>query len=127
MLGAHYCALHRPIQWHTTHQNEYGVALVSRIDSIIGLFCKRALRKKKYSAEETYDSIDPTDSSRPIGAMKRHLSPLTHIRQSCDISECVMSNAQPVCASTCVGVGAKSRIVAVDPTMKVAVIQVNNL
>ena len=32
----------------------YGVALVSRIDKMIGLFCKRALQKRRYSAKETY-------------------------------------------------------------------------
>ena len=45
----------------------YGVALASRIDKIIGLFCKRALKKRRYSAKETYDCIDPTDCSHPIG------------------------------------------------------------
>ena len=27
----------------------------------IGLFCKRALQKRRFSAKETYDFIDPTD------------------------------------------------------------------
>jgi len=44
----------------------YGVALISRIDEIIGLFCKRALSKRRYSAKETYNLIDPTDRSHPI-------------------------------------------------------------
>ena len=44
----------------------YGVALVSRIDTIIGLFCKRALEKSQYSAKETYNFIDPTNRSHPI-------------------------------------------------------------
>jgi len=43
----------------------YGVALVSRIYKIIGLFCQRALLKRRYSAEETYNFIDPTDRSHP--------------------------------------------------------------
>jgi len=30
-----------------------GVALVSRIDKIIGFFCERALQKRRYSAKET--------------------------------------------------------------------------
>jgi len=34
---------------------------------IIGLFCKRALQKRRYSAKETYNFIDPTDRSHPIG------------------------------------------------------------
>jgi len=42
------------------------VALVSRIDKIIGLFCKRALQKRRYSAKEIYHFIDPTDRSHPI-------------------------------------------------------------
>jgi len=42
------------------------VALASRIDKIIGLFCKRALLKRRYSAKDTYDFIDPTDHSHPI-------------------------------------------------------------
>ena len=43
----------------------YGVALVSRIDKIIGLCCKRDLKKSRYSAKETYNLIDPTDRSHP--------------------------------------------------------------
>ena len=35
-------------------------------DKIIGLFCKRALLKRLYSAKETYDLIDPTHRSHPI-------------------------------------------------------------
>jgi len=46
--------------------NAYGVASVSRIVTIIGLFCKRALLKRQYSANETYNLIDPTDCSHPI-------------------------------------------------------------
>ena len=49
-------------QWNLS----YGVALVSRIDKIIGLFCKRALQKRQYSAKQTYNFIDPTDRSHPI-------------------------------------------------------------
>ena len=46
---------------YTTYS--YGVALVSRIEKKVGLFCKRALKKRQYSAKETYDLIDPTDRS----------------------------------------------------------------
>jgi len=48
------------------HTCIYGVALVSRIDEITSLFCKRALQKRQYSAKETYNLIDPTDHSHPI-------------------------------------------------------------
>jgi len=44
----------------------YGVALVSKIDKITRLFCKRDLYKRRYSAKETYNLIDPTDRSHPI-------------------------------------------------------------
>ena len=44
----------------------HGTASVSRIDRIIGLFCKRALSNKLYSAEETYNLIVPTDRSHLI-------------------------------------------------------------
>ena len=37
-----------------------GVPSVSRIDKLIGLFCKRALSNRRYSAKETCDFIDPT-------------------------------------------------------------------
>ena len=47
------------------------MALVSRIDKIIGLFCKRALEKRHYSTKETYTFIDPTDRSHPIGDKER--------------------------------------------------------
>ena len=32
----------------------------------IRLFCKRALQKRRYSANETCDFVDPTDRSHPI-------------------------------------------------------------
>jgi len=44
----------------------YGVASVSSIDQIIGLFCKTALLKRRYSAKATCNFIDPTDRSHPI-------------------------------------------------------------
>ena len=33
---------------------------------MIGIFCKRALLERRYSAKETYNLIDPTDCSHPI-------------------------------------------------------------
>jgi len=44
----------------------YGVATISRLLKIIGLFCKRALSKNLYSAKETYDFQEPTNRSHPI-------------------------------------------------------------
>jgi len=37
-----------------------GVALISRLLKIVGLFCKRALQKRLYSAKETYNFKEPT-------------------------------------------------------------------
>jgi len=54
----------------------YGMALVSRIDKIKGLFRKKALQKRRYSAKETYDFIDPTNRSHPIGRKSRQISVL---------------------------------------------------
>jgi len=55
-----------------SHTWLYGVVLVGRIDKIIGLFCKRALLKRLYSAKETYNFIDPTDRSHPICVCHTH-------------------------------------------------------
>ena len=43
-----------------------GVASISRLLEIIRLFCKRALRKRRYSARRTYDFEEPTSRSQPI-------------------------------------------------------------
>jgi len=44
----------------------YGVAAISKLFKIIGLFCKRALYKRWYSAKETYNLKEPTTRSHPI-------------------------------------------------------------
>ena len=48
----------------------YGVATISRRLKIIGLFCKRALQKRRYSAEETYKFKEPTNRSHPYHCLK---------------------------------------------------------
>ena len=48
------------------NRNKYGVASISRLLKIIGLFCKRALQKRLYSANETYDFREPTNRSHLI-------------------------------------------------------------
>ena len=45
----------------------YGVATVSRIDEIIGLFCRISSLLSGSFAKETYNFIDPTNRSHPIG------------------------------------------------------------
>jgi len=46
--------------------NGYGVATISRHLKIIGLFCKRDLYKRRYSAKETYNFKESTNCSHPI-------------------------------------------------------------
>ena len=45
---------------------QYGVATVSRIDQIIGLFRRIASLLQGSFAKETYHFIDPTNRSKPI-------------------------------------------------------------
>jgi len=52
----------------------YVVATISRLLKIIGLFCEKALQKRRYSAKETYNFKEPTIRSRPIRVCYRHHS-----------------------------------------------------
>jgi len=52
-------------QW-VTYESCYGVATISRLLKIIGLFCKRALYKRPYAAKETYNYKEPTNRSHPV-------------------------------------------------------------
>ena len=47
----------------------YRVATISRLLKITGLFCKRALQKRRYSAKETYNLKEPTNRSHPISVI----------------------------------------------------------
>jgi len=40
--------------------------MISRLLKIIGLFCKRALQKRRYSAKETCHFEEPTNKSHPV-------------------------------------------------------------
>jgi len=60
-----------------TTQDTYGVALLSRIDKIRGLFCKKALQKRQYSAKKTYNFIDATDHRHPITWTTGHITSTT--------------------------------------------------
>ena len=46
----------------------YGLAKISRLLKIIGLFYKRALKKRLYSTKETCNLKEPTNRSHPICA-----------------------------------------------------------
>jgi len=50
------------------------VATISRLLKIIGLFCKRAVQKRLYSAEETYNLKEPTNRSHPIRVLYTHIT-----------------------------------------------------
>ena len=54
--------------------NNHGVASTSRLLKITGLFCKRALLKRLYSAKETYHFEEPTNRSHPIICTRDHTS-----------------------------------------------------
>ena len=44
----------------------YGLATISRLLKIVGLFCKRAQQKRLVFSKETYDFKEPTHRSHPI-------------------------------------------------------------
>ena len=44
----------------------YEVVMISRLLKIIGPSCKRALKKRRYSAKETYNFKEPNNRSHPI-------------------------------------------------------------
>ena len=48
----------------------HGVATCSRLHKIIGLFCKRAPWKRRYSAKETCNFKEPSNRSHPILATR---------------------------------------------------------
>ena len=56
---------HSRVQFFRTSAS-YGVATTSRFLKIIGLFCKKILQKRRYSAKMTYNFGEPTNCSHPI-------------------------------------------------------------
>jgi len=63
-LNVVHCHRHWPCDTPAA-TTRYGVATISRLLEIIGLFCKRALKKRLYSAKETYNFKEPTNRSHP--------------------------------------------------------------
>ena len=51
----------------TDTYTSYGVATVSRIDKIVGIFCRISSHLQGLCAKKTYNFIDPTNCSHPIG------------------------------------------------------------
>jgi len=56
------------LRHNDTHTHTHGVAAISSLLKIIGLFFKRALSKRLYSAKETYNFKEPSNCSHPIKA-----------------------------------------------------------
>ena len=71
---AHYYRSLKKIARRECCTTEYGVATISRLLKIIGLFCKRSLQKRLIFSKETYNFKEPTDRSHPIAKI--------HIRHS---------------------------------------------
>ena len=65
----------------------YGVATISRLLKITGLFCKRALQKRPIFCKGTYNFQEPTNRSHPIcqtGGVEREASTWMH----CNTQRC---------------------------------------
>jgi len=58
------CRVHRV--FFVTCRCWYGVATISRLLKIVGLFCKRALEKRRYFAKEKSNFKEPTNRSHPV-------------------------------------------------------------
>jgi len=101
----------------------YGVATISRLLKMIGLFCKRALQKRRYSAKGTYNFKEPTNRSHskseygygesggcaPLSTYVRvavctcvciHI----HVYTYTYVLQCVIYTCVAVCVAVCVGV-----------------------
>ena len=86
LVSLHDAPLHRAAR-HT-----YGVATISRLLKITGLFCKRALQKRLYSAKETYNFKEPTSRGHPIW-----ISRVTYTWRNDVIRQVVMSSVNESC------------------------------
>jgi len=84
----------------------YGVATMSRRLKIIGLFGKRNLQKRRYSAKETYNFKGPTTRSHPIPWSLRHGTWLVHTR---DITHQCMHHESFICATSLINMCCTNR------------------
>ena len=78
LARVHACAREREILKDNEEERDrpmkakwLGVATISRRLKIKGIFCKRALLKRRYSAKETYNFKEPTNRNHPIGGRER--------------------------------------------------------
>jgi len=95
-----------PKMWLSRQECGYGEVLVSRIDQIIGLFCTRALLKRRYSC-----------TRKPLFCPKMWLS-----RQECGYGEALVSRIDQIIGLFCTRALSKRRYSAketynfIDPT-----------
>ena len=68
----------------------YGVATVSRINSIIGLFCRISSLLQGSFAKETYNFIDPTSQSQPILDLLYTIGIQLIVAACCSVLQCVV-------------------------------------
>ena len=64
----------REWSWYTLEFSCYGVATISRLLKILGLFCKRAPWKRLWSATETYNFKESTKRDHPIYTWMSHIT-----------------------------------------------------
>jgi len=83
------CNAHLVVKYFS---HSYGVATIMRLLKIIGLFCKRARWKRRYSAKETYNFKEPTTRSHPIHGF---------VNSSTDVSKdyFTLAHSKPHCNS----------------------------
>ena len=62
-----------------TYENNYGMAIDSRIDQMIGLFCRIMSLLQGSFTKETYIFIDPTNQSHPIWHTSYNFKDPAHI------------------------------------------------
>ena len=77
----------------------YGVATVSRLLKMIGLFCRISSLLQDSFAKETYDFQEPTDRSHPISVFMKHLLHESNVLQRVAALRSVQQ-----CVAVCCGV-----------------------
>ena len=91
------CATTHSRVWRNSSQVSHNpcVGWLWLVNSInfVGLFCKRALWKRQYSAKETYHLIDPTNRSHPILVPNDAFTRVTWLMQVCHMPHSSTSKA----------------------------------
>jgi len=90
------------VTWLIHAGASYWVATIRRLLKIIGLFCKRALQKRRYSAKETYNFKEPTNRSHLIWWMEEShvLIYVTCLTDMCDVTYWNVGRDSLICDMT---------------------------